>query len=227
MSLFLYQALVIYDALMASHPSAPERQKTGSWKRFLATMWPMLAAMNFTIVKILDPVTKKLTTMYLLFAVHLDTREVQFVGMTENPHKEWMLNQARKLTDPIDGFIINKTHMIIDNDTIFNEAFQKALNWDGPECVRTCIKTPNMNANMERFFRTFKEEALTWAIPRSEWHLRWIIKEHLAYYHEERNHQSIDGKIIHPGDEVGQSEGNIVYTERLGGNLRYYYREVA
>ncbi len=208
-------------------PPAPERQKTGSWERFLAAMWPMLAAMDFTTVEILDPVTNELTTMYLLFAMHLDTREVQFVGMTENPHEEWMLNQARKLTDPIDGFLINKTHMIIDNDTIFGEAFQEALNWDGPKCVRTCIKTPNMNANMERFFRTFKEEALTWTIPRSEWHLRWIIKEHLAYYHEERNHQGIDGEIINPGDEVGQSEGNIVCKERLGGNLRYYYREVA
>ncbi len=114
-----------------SIPPAPERQKTGSWERFLAVMWPMLAAMDFTTVEILDPVTNELTIMYLLFAMRLETREVQFVGMTENPNEEWMLNQARKLTDPIDGFLINKTHMIIDNDTIFSKAIQKALNWYG------------------------------------------------------------------------------------------------
>lgn len=43
----------------------------------------------------------------------------------------------------------------------------------------------------------------------------------------ERNHQGLDEDIISPGPEVGRSEGQITCRERLGGTLRYYYREAS
>ncbi|MHC4406355.1 MAG: hypothetical protein ACYTG0_42530 [Planctomycetota bacterium] len=43
----------------------------------------------------------------------------------------------------------------------------------------------------------------------------------------ERNHQSLDNKIITPGDEVGRQDGEIKCHERLGGLLRYYHRAAA
>ena len=33
--------------------------------------------------------------------------------------------------------------------------------------------------------------------------------------------------IIQPGDEVGRRDGDIQCHERLGGLLRYYYRDAA
>jgi putative transposase len=53
------------------------------------------------------------------------------------------------------------------------------------------------------------------------------IKEYLIHYHEERNHQGLNHQIIEPGEEVGQSTGEIECRERLGGLLNYYYRKVA
>ena len=53
------------------------------------------------------------------------------------------------------------------------------------------------------------------------------IQEFLRHYHEERNHQGLENKIIDPGDEVEQVAGNIECHERLGGILRYYYRDAA
>jgi len=42
-----------------------------------------------------------------------------------------------------------------------------------------------------------------------------------------RNHQELDNTIIDPGGEVGQVAGKVECRERLGGVLRYYYRDAA
>ena len=57
--------------------------------------------------------------------------------------------------------------------------------------------------------------------------LRNAVRQFLAYYHTERNHQSLDNKIIQAGDEIGRQHGGIKCRERLGGLLRYYYRDAA
>ncbi len=46
-------------------------------------------------------------------------------------------------------------------------------------------------------------------------------------HHGERNHQGLDNELIKPADEVGQIAGKIECRERLGGLLRYYYRDAA
>ncbi len=57
--------------------------------------------------------------------------------------------------------------------------------------------------------------------------LRKAVQEFLRHYHEERNHQGLENKILERGDEVGRSEGEIQCRERLGGLLRYYHRQAA
>ncbi len=55
--------------------------------------------------------------------------------------------------------------------------------------------------------------------------LRRAVNEFVDHYHSERNHQGLDNEIIEPGDEVGAVAGKIECRERLGGLLRYYYRD--
>ena len=57
--------------------------------------------------------------------------------------------------------------------------------------------------------------------------LRRAITEFLAHYHQERNHQGLDNRLIDPEAGVGQVVGQIECRERLGGMLKYYYREAA
>ena len=61
----------------------------------------------------------------------------------------------------------------------------------------------------------------------SESALRNAVENFLVHYHTERPHQGLDHKILQPGDEVGQQVGTIECRERLGGMLKYYYRETA
>jgi len=84
-----------------------------------------------------------------------------------------------------------------------------------------------MNPHIERFMRSMKSECLNRMIFFGEKSLRKALTEFTAHYHEERNHQGLDNSIITPGEEVGQSEGNVRRRKRLGGMLSYYHREAA
>jgi len=45
--------------------------------------------------------------------------------------------------------------------------------------------------------------------------------------HEERNHQGIGNRLIDLGEEMDRRAGEIACRERLGGTLRYNYRDPA
>ena len=56
--------------------------------------------------------------------------------------------------------------------------------------------------------------------------LRRAIDQFCEHYHRERNHQGLENKIIEPVFESVE-EGKVNCRERLGGLLRYYYRDAA
>jgi len=88
-------------------------------------------------------------------------------------------------------------------------------------------KSPNLNPHLERFLGSLKSECLSKMIFFGEKMLRTAIGHFVAHYHAERNHQGLDNRLIAPGVEVGKSQGEVQCRERLGGLLRYYYRDAA
>jgi hypothetical protein len=56
--------------------------------------------------------------------------------------------------------------------------------------------------------------------------LRRAVDEFCAHYHEERNHQGLENKLIEENFAAGEA-GELKCRERLGGLLRYYHREAA
>ena len=92
--------------------------------------------------------------------------------------------------------------------------------------------------------RSIKSECLRHFVFFGERHLRYVIKQYMSHYHEERFHQGIGGQLIRPvfeqdngltgeadhcvGDEVRHCVGgDIKCRSRLGGLLNFYYREAA
>ena len=57
--------------------------------------------------------------------------------------------------------------------------------------------------------------------------LRNAIREFVAHYHVERNHQGIGNRLITPIATTPTTTGTVQRRERLGGKLNYYYREAA
>ena len=183
----------------------------------------MLAAIDFTTVEVW---TKGgLVTFYLLFVMELKTRRVHFAGSTIHPDETWMKQVARNLVNWQDGILNDKRFLLMDRDTKFCESFRVFLQNEDVEPLRLPLKSPNLNAHLERFMRSIKSECLERMIFFGENSLRRAIREYLAHYHGERNHQGLDNKIIDPGAGVGKIAGRIECRERLGGLLRYYYRD--
>jgi putative transposase len=204
---------------------APERKKQTTWKAFLEAHWDVLAAIDFTTIEVW---TKSgLQTFYLLFVMEIATRRICFAGCTSNPDEDWMIKVIRTLIDWDSGFLKDKRYLLMDRDAKYSEAFRFMLKGSDVEPVRLPPKSPNLNAHIERYMRSLKEECLERLILFGEKSLLKAVSEYLIHFHTERNHQGLENRIIQPGDEVGKPQGTIDCRNRLGGMLRYYYREAA
>ena len=56
------------------------------------------------------------------------------------------------------------------------------------------------------------------------------LEQYLAHYHSERNHQGLDNVIPFPSKDSNEAVGKlgpVHRRDRLGGLLKFYYREVA
>ena len=93
----------------------------------------------------------------------------------------------------------------------------------GIRVVLTPERAPNANAYAERFVRSIKEECLDRMIPFGERHFRRAIREFVAHYHLEWNHQGLNNRLI-AGTPAANAAGRVRRRARLGGLLNYYER---
>ncbi len=108
----------------------------------------------------------------------------------------------------------------MDRDTKFTAEFQAILKSADVRPVVLPPQSPNCNADVERFFRSLKEEALARIILFGEAALRNAVEQFLIHYHTERVHQGLDHRVLEPGPEVSRKAGVIECRERLGGLLK-------
>ena len=67
---------------------APKRKQAVSWKDFIRALRDVLVGMDFFTTEVLT--LKGLTTYYVLFFIHLETRRVNLAGCTPYPDQQWM-----------------------------------------------------------------------------------------------------------------------------------------
>jgi hypothetical protein len=118
-------------------------------------------------------------------------------------------------------------YLIHDRASVFSEDFRMILEAAGVESVRLPARSPNWNAFAERFVRSSKDSCLDRMVLIGESSLHRAISEFVLYYHAERNHEGLANRIIRPEFAEFPNEGAINCRKRLGGLLRYYYREAA
>jgi len=178
---------------------APRRRKGMSWATFLKSHWEVLAATDLFTVEVMT--LGGLVRYHVLFVMELSTRVVEIAGIVPEPDGPWMEQVARNLT-----------------------GFAKILEAVGVEVIKLPARSPNLNPHAERFVKSIKSECLDKMIFFGERSLRRAIDQFISHYHGERNHQGIGNELIAGEESVGQTEGEIVCHERLGGLLRYYHR---
>jgi len=204
---------------------APERIKRTTWKEFLKQHWGQIIATDFFSVEAWT--RSGLTRFIVLFFMDVSTRRVQIGGIATKPNGLWMNQIARNLTDAVDGFFLGKRYLIHDRDPLYTCEFLSILAEARIESVKLPPRSPNLNAHAERFVRTIKEDCLERMILFGEQSLRNAIRDFSAHYHGEQNHQGLDNRLITPDKTIGVIEGTVRRRQRLGGMLKYYYRDAA
>jgi len=205
---------------------APKRKQTVSWKDFIRSHRDVLVGMDFFTTEVLT--LKGLLTYYVLFFIHLETRRVSLVGFTPYPDQEWMEQQARNMTMEEWGSLRGCRYLLHDRDTKFCESFRELIESGSVNPLRLPARSPNLNSYAERWVRSVKEECLAKLILFGESSLRRALQQYLLHYHEERNHQGKENRILFPFQtKARRKEGAVRCRERLGGLLKYYEREAA
>jgi putative transposase len=212
----------------AGFDPGPKRGK-GSWSEFLKRHHETLWASDFLSVKSLT--TKGFVDLFILYFIHPGSRRVIVSGITTNPDSAWMKQQARNVTGDIHdlGFPTPEI-LIIDCDTKYTWEFDAIFESEGTEVRRVGPRAPNLNAYAERFVQTLRTECLDFFVVLGEKHMRHIISEFMAYYHDERPHQNW-GNVppCRQSEEILPfvKEQPVQCTERLGGLLKHYWQKAA
>ena len=204
--------------------TAPERKRNTTWSEFIRRHKEVLWATDFFTTEVWT--CSGLTTFYVLFFLHVQTRKVVLGGVTPYPQEAWLKQVARNLT-VTDGPLSNARFLLHDRDTKFSEAFDEILRDAGITAIRLPPQSPNLNAFAERWVRSVKEECLDQLILFGERSLRHALNEYLTHHQNERNHQGLDNVIPFPNTQTLARAGDVHRSERLGALLNFYYRAAA
>jgi putative transposase len=94
----------------------------------------------------------------------------------------------------------------------------------GIKPIQLPARSPNLNAQAERWVRSAKEECLSKLILFGEASLRRALTAFIDHFHGERNHQGKGNVLLFPEGKVGERRSGcrVRCRERLGGLLKYY-----
>jgi putative transposase len=203
---------------------APKRSQQTNWADFIRAHMAVLAGMDFFTVEVLT--WRGLSTYYVLFFLHLETRRVTLAGITQHPTEEWMVQMARNAVDAIDGALLPVRFALHDRDSKFCSAFRITLRSAGIRPLSLPPRSPDLNAFAERWVRSIKSECLSKLILFGEASLRRAVTQFIAHYHCERPHQGKGNQLLFPAPlpPVSRHPDRIHCHQRLGGLLKFYQR---
>ena len=154
---------------------------------------------------------------------------MSLAGITRHPTESgWSKWRATRSTKPRDIYAnIDTCYMIATPSSAPRS--EHILATGNVKCLALPPRSPNLNAFAERWVRSVKQECLSKLILFGEGSLRRALTEFLEHYHAERNHQGKGNVLLFPSPDraAGNGSGRVRCQERLGGLLKFYYREAA
>ena len=159
-------------------------------------------------------------TLYVLFFITHDRRELVHVNVTANPTAAWIWRQLIEAT----AWGCAPTYLLRDRDASYGGDFGRRAKRLGTETLLTPIRAPRANAIGERVVGTFRRECLDHQIVLNEQHLRAVLRAFVRYYNAARPHRSLGLETPRPATR--RATGPVRSHPVLGG-LHDVYERVA
>ena len=162
-------------------------------------------------------------SLYVFLILSLDRRRIVHFNVTSNPTADWTSLQL------IQAFPFDTAprFLIRDRDSAYGPKVIDTLEFLDIEQVVTAPRSPWQNGYCEQVIGTIRRECLDHVIVLNEKHLRRVLKEYLAYYHESRTHLGLGKDAPESRAVQTQDVGSVASEPVLGGLHHRYYREVA
>ncbi len=210
----------------------PKRGR-GTWNEFLHVHSETLWQCDFFSKRIWTQFGPK--QMFALAFIHLGTRHVFVTPSTDSTNSRWMEHQARAFLDYAGEQGLPCEIIMRDHDGAYSEKFDQVFKDQGIQVKPVGPHAPNLNAYIERWIQSAKQEALDHFLVFGKTHFDYIVSEYVAYYLECRPHQGLDNRLLplprgKPDDEddvVPLDPSKIKCEHRLGGILKHYYHDAA
>jgi putative transposase len=211
-------------------PPSPERDGL-TWREFLARHAEVFLCADMFQKEVWT--FRGLTTAFVFFVIHLQTRKVLLARATFSPTNRWIIQQVRHVIWECEDQGIKPQFFLRDNDVLYPEEMNAILKVSCVDTIKTPFEAPNANAHAERYVLSCKEECLNHLLIFGLNRLQYVVDCYSSYYNEYRPHQGIDNIIpskynksdIRQGGSMlkSLSAGNIVRKDFLGGLLKSYY----
>jgi putative transposase len=200
---------------------APDRASS-TWAAFLRSQAEALLACDF-----FETVTLHGTRMYVLAVIEHHTRRIRILGATAHPTASWVTQAARNLVMDLQDADCRARYLIRDRDGKFPDLFDAVMADAGVQVVLTGVRTPRMNALMERWVQTCRRELLDRTLIWNQRHLLYVLREFEDFYNTHRTHRSLNGAPLRsvPDPLTAPSQLDqlhILRRDRLGGILHEY-----
>ena len=199
-------------------PARPDAIKR--WLAFLCNHRGAIAAMDFFVVP-----TVTFRVVYAWFAIDHARRRILHVDVTDQPTAAWVVQQLRETF----GLDMTPRHLIFDRDSIFSAQVVSTVKSFGIKPTRSAYRSPWQNGVAERWVGSVRRELLDHVMVMAERHLRRLLAEYVAYYHDDRTHLGLDKET--PGGRLRSApcdmNAAVMARPRLGGlHHRYEARRV-
>jgi transposase InsO family protein len=191
------------------------------WLTFLRNHREVIAAMDLFVVY-----TATFRLLHVLFIIRHGRREIAHFNVTEHPTAAWVVQQLREAFP----FDTAPRYFIFDRDSIFSADVVRAIENLCARPTRSAYRSPWQNGTAERWVGSVRRELLDHAIVLNDVHLRRLLSEYIAHYHDDRTHCGLSKET--PRRRAMQrrpsSQAMVIGLPRLGGlSHRYTWREAA
>jgi putative transposase len=193
-----------------------------SWATFLRCQAEAILAVDF-----FETVTLTGARLDVLAVIEHATRRVRILGATAHPTAAWVTQAVRNLAMDLTDAGRHARFLIRDRDAKYPALFDAILADAGIRVVLTGVRVPRMNAVIQRWIQSCRNEPLDRMLIYKQAHLSHALREYERHYNARRPHRGIanarpcsrcPNRRHSPPDSPGLTSGDATASAAYSGN---------